>query len=260
MLIVLSPAKTLDYETPVRYQGETLPAMSAEAERLAATLRRYSPPRLAALMSVSDKLARLNVQRFKEFSTEVSRANARPAMLAFAGDVYEGLQAATMGQDDLAWAQDRVRMLSGLYGLLRPLDLMQPYRLEMGTRLKTRRGTSLYEFWGRRIAVALRELAADMTDKTLVNLASDEYSRAIDRKALGLRVVQPVFEEPRSDPDRPYAVISFMAKKARGAMTRFAIDRRIEDARELREFDRDGYRFVPEASDDARWVFRRQAR
>ena len=259
MLIVLSPAKTLDFDSAPLLDGEAEPALASDTERLVAQLRRYKPARLAELMSISDKLAQLNADRYQTFSAEYSPQNARPALFAFAGDVYEGLQARTLSETDVRWSQAHVRMLSGLYGVLRPLDLMQPYRLEMGTRLKTRRGADLYAFWGKRIAHMLRDDMAAMTDPTLVNLASDEYSRAVDRKALGHPVVQPVFEEARPNGPRPFAVVSFMAKRARGAMTRFAIDERIDRAEDLKAFDRDGYRFVPEVSDDRRWVFRRGA-
>lgn len=258
MLIVLSPAKTLDFDSPAEHGESTLPGFLPDTARLVDQLRRYRPARLGRLMSISDRLAELNAQRYRDFSPEFDTGNARPAFRAFAGDVYEGLQAGSLDAAGWAWAQAHVRVLSGLYGLLRPRDLIQPYRLEMGTRLKTRRGADLYAFWGPRLGRELRALAAPMPDPTLVNLASDEYFRAVDRKAFAGPVVQPVFEEPRPDAERPWAVISFMAKRARGAMTRFAIDERIDRAEDLKAFDRDGYRYVAGASTDIRWVFRRE--
>ena len=208
-------------------------------------------------MSISDKLGALNAARFQEWAQPFTTDNARPAILTFAGDVYDGLDARSLSEARLKWAQDHLRILSGLYGLLRPLDLMQAYRLEMGTRLKTRRGDNLYQFWGPTIAQSLNEALAADKSPVLVNLASDEYFKAVDRKTLNARIVQPVFQEPRPGKDKPWAVVSFLAKRARGAMTRYVIDKRLNDVEDLKAFDRDGYRFAPEASSDDRWVFRR---
>ncbi|MGH1360112.1 MAG: peroxide stress protein YaaA [Burkholderiaceae bacterium] len=257
MLIVLSPAKTLDLESPLKTRLHTQPEMLDEAAKLVKVLRPKSPASLSRLMSISDKLGALNASRYDDWTLPFNEANARPAVLTFAGDVYDGLDAGSLSESRLKWAQDHVRILSGLYGLLRPLDLMQPYRLEMGTRLKNTRGPNLYAFWGKRITNRLNETLANQKSPVLINLASDEYSKSIDRKALAADIVQPVFEEPRPGKDKPWAVISFMAKKARGAMARYVIEKRLTRVESLKEFDRDGYRYSPEASTDTRWVFRR---
>jgi len=255
MLIVLSPAKRLDFERPVEYHTHTRPSMLAESRRLVARLRACSPPELAALMGISDSLASLNAARYEQWRTPFTTANARPAIFAFAGDVYDGLRADTLDGDGLEWAQGHLRILSGLYGVLRPLDLMQPYRLEMGTRLPTERGPDLYSFWGTRIAHALRRAMKDAGAGVLVNLASQEYFRSVDRSTWRAPIVQPVFEQWHGG---RWKVISFDAKRARGAMARFAIDHRLGDAEGLKAFDRDGYAFDPAASDETRWVFRRR--
>jgi cytoplasmic iron level regulating protein YaaA (DUF328/UPF0246 family) len=250
LLIVLSPAKRLDFT-------EADPALPASERRfledtasLAKTARARTVSELRQLMSISDDLARLNRERFQAFQPEST--DGVQAAFAFAGDVYEGLKARELDAADLAIAQEQVRILSGLYGLLRPLDRIQPYRLEMGTRLKTRRGSSLYDFWGDRISKQLNADAEGMADPTLVNLASHEYFGAVDARALKLRVVTPHFREEKNGESR---IISFFAKRARGAMTRFAIDERIERADDLRRFDRDGYRFDKAASTDTDWIF-----
>ncbi|GAA0869621.1 peroxide stress protein YaaA [Brevundimonas basaltis] len=250
MLIVLSPAKRLDFT-------EADPALPASERRfredtasLARTARGRTVAELRGLMSLSDDLARLNRARFQAFDTE--SADGVQAAFAFAGDVYEGLKARELDATSLEWSQDRLRILSGLYGLLRPLDRIQPYRLEMGTRLKTRRGASLYDFWGDRISKCLNLDAEGHDDPTLVNLASQEYFGAVDARALKLPVVTPHFREEKDGESR---IISFFAKKARGGMARFAIDERIDRAEDLKGFDRDGYRFDKAASTDADWIF-----
>jgi hypothetical protein len=250
LLIVLSPAKRLDFT-------EADPALPASERRfredtasLARTARARTVAELRGLMSISDDLARLNRERFQAF--EADSTDGVQAAFAFAGDVYEGLRARELDADGLAFAQAHIRILSGLYGLLRPLDRIQPYRLEMGTRLKTRRGSSLYDFWGDRISKCLNAEAEGMPDPTLVNLASQEYFGAVDAKALKLRVVTPQFREAKDGESR---IISFFAKKARGAMARFAIDERIERAEDLKAFDRDGYRFDKAASSASEWIF-----
>lgn len=253
--MVLSPAKRLDFESSRAAGGATEPAMLAESRRLVERLRRYAPEELARLMRISDPLARLNVARFEQWHTPFTAANARPAVLAFAGDVYDGLQAASLDEEDLAWAQRHLRILSGLYGLLRPLDLIQAYRLEMGTRLETDRGSDLYDFWGERIARALEAALAGLDDPVLVNLASQEYFRSVERGDPAMPVVQPVFEQWHGG---RWKVMSFAAKRARGRMTRYAIVHRLQRAEQLKAFDDDGYAWVPEASDEQRWVFRRQ--
>lgn len=250
MLIVLSPAKRLDFT-------QADPALPASERRfredtasLSKTARRQTRADLRRLMGISDDLAKLNAEHFKAFDPEST--DGVQAAFAFAGDVYEGLKARELAPDALAFAQARVRILSGFYGLLRPLDRIQPYRLEMGTRLKTRRGSSLYDFWGDRLSQQLNADAQGQADPTLVNLASQEYFGAIDAKALKLPVVTPQFREEKDGESR---IISFFAKKARGAMARFAIDERLERAEDLKAFDRDGYRFDKAASSDVEWIF-----
>ncbi|MEB2317738.1 MAG: peroxide stress protein YaaA [Pseudomonadota bacterium] len=255
MLIVLSPAKRLDFESPSTREADGRPAMIAESRRLVRQLRGLTPADLARLMGISDSLASLNAARYQEWNTPFTPANAKPAVLAFAGDVYDGLQADSLDDAGLDWAQDHVRILSGLYGVLRPLDLIQAYRLEMGTRLPNERGPDLYGFWGQRIAKALRRAMADAGAKVLVNLASQEYFRSVDLAGWRAPIVQPVFEQWHGG---KWKVISFDAKRARGSMTRFAIDRRLDDAQGLKDFDHDGYAFEPAASDERRWVFRRR--
>lgn len=252
MLIVLSPAKALDFTAPKASAPLTLPELSAETAELAKTTRRLRIADLKALMSLSDDLAKLNRERFQAFDPESEEG--LQAAFAFNGDVYQGLKARELDRKALAWAQDHVRILSGLYGVLRPLDAIQPYRLEMGTRLKTRRGQSLYDFWGGRIAEALNAAASGHKDKTLVNCASGEYFGAVDRKALKLPVVACRFLEEKDGEAR---IISFYAKKARGLMARYAIDNRVERAADLRSFDREGYRFVPELSSHEEFTFAR---
>ena len=252
MLIVLSPAKRLDFT-------EADPALPASERRfledtasLARTARARSVSELRQLMSISDDLARLNRERFQAFDPD--SLDGVQAVFAFAGDVYEGLGARELDAASLVWAQDHVRILSGLYGLLRPLDRIQPYRLEMGTRLKTRRGSSLYDFWGDRISACLNADAAGQGRRAVVNLASQEYFGAVDARALKLPVVTPQFRESKDGESR---IISFFAKKARGSMTRFAIDERIDRAEDLKAFDRDGYRFDKAASSETEWIFTR---
>lgn len=252
MLLLLSPAKKLDYDTPVRTTLHTQPLFPKEAAKLIAVLKEKSAADIAKLMKLSDALAELNVQRYQEWRPSFSTRNARQAILAFNGDVYEGLRAPELSDEALEWAQEHVVMLSGLYGVLRPLDLMRPYRLEMGTRLATDRGTNLYDFWGSRIAEHLNE----RNDALVLNLASEEYFKAVDLKALNARVLQCVFQERKSD---AWKVISFHAKRARGLMARFVIDRRLDDPEGLKEFAEEGYRYAADASSADRLVFRREA-
>jgi len=255
MLFLLSPAKTLDYASPLPAVPHTLPAFAGDAADLIAVLRHKSPQEIASLMDISDSLAALNVARYQAWSPKFTARNARQAILAFDGDVYDGLQAKTLGRADLEWAQQHLRMLSGLYGVLRPLDRMQPYRLEMGTSLKVGAKANLYQYWGSRISEFLnKELAADKTP-VVINLASQEYFKAVDRQALKARVVECVFEEWRPG---GWKIISFSAKKARGLMARYAITRRIETPRKLENFNLEGYAFDPAASEPDRLVFRRR--
>jgi cytoplasmic iron level regulating protein YaaA (DUF328/UPF0246 family) len=254
MLIVLSPAKTLDYTSPVPELPVSLPRFIAQSAALIKLLRQQSPAELASLMHISDKLATLNANRYAAWSKSFTADNSRPAILAFNGDVYEGLDAAHLKPRDLQWAQDHVALLSGLYGVLRPLDLMQPYRLEMGTRLPNPKGANLYAYWGSRIAKTLREQLEAQPHPVLINLASDEYFGAVDTKALALSVIQPVFQESEAG---GHKVISFYAKRARGLMARYAITHRIADPERLKAFNAEGYAYAPEASTATRWLFRR---
>jgi uncharacterized protein len=256
MLIVLSPAKSLDFESPVPDVEASRPEFSSDANRLVRQLRELSLPEVAELMSLSDALAALNVARYGCYALRGTGPVARSAALAFDGDVYDGLGARALPVPALRHAQRHLRILSGLYGVLRPLDLIQPYRLEMGTRLAGPHGRDLYAFWGDRPAKALRRALQDLEHPVVVNLASEEYFRAVDRRTLAAPVIQPVFQERR---DGQYRVISFSAKRARGAMARFAVERRLVDPRDLKEFDDDGYRFDERASDSTTWYFRRAA-
>ncbi|CAL94504.1 peroxide stress protein YaaA [Azoarcus olearius] len=259
MIFVISPAKALDYETPPVTARFTTPDFLDDAAELIDILRTCTPADIAGLMSLSDKLASLNVARYATWSRPFAPDNAKQAILAFNGDVYEGLAATTLGEDGLAWAQDHLRILSGLYGVLRPLDLMQPYRLEMGTRLSNPRGKDLYAFWGERITTELNRLLdlerAAGREAVLVNLASEEYFKSVKPKLLKGRLVTPTFEDWK---DGRYKIISFYAKRARGLMSRYAIERQLDEVEDLKAFDSDGYAFVAEASDEHSWVFRRR--
>ncbi len=256
LLMVLSPAKSLDYTTPPTTAAATQPQFVKQAKALVDGLRKQTPQQLGALMGISDKLAALNAARFAEWKPSFTPQESKQAVLAFNGDVYEGLDAPSLSEADLHWAQQHLRILSGLYGLLRPLDLMRPYRLEMGTTWPNAKGKDLYAYWGRQIADTLStELAAGQGEPVLVNLASDEYFRSVDRKALKARVVQPVFQD--GTPQTGYKVVSFYAKRARGLMARHVIVNRLTGIEQLKGFTSDGYRFVPEASKADQWVFRR---
>lgn len=256
MLFLLSPAKTLDYDTPVDGVPHSSPRFVAEAAELIGVLREKSPQEIAGLMHLSDTLAALNVARYAAWRPRATARNARPAVFAFNGDVYGGLDARTLSPDQLAWAQAHLCILSGLYGVLRPLDRMQPYRLEMGTQLVNSQGGNLYAFWGARIAAYLRRrLAADRTP-VVVNLASQEYFRAVDRKALRARVIDCVFEDWK---DSQYRVIGFHAKRARGLMARHAVTHGISLPKQLESFDLEGYAYAAAASMPDRLVFRRRS-
>jgi cytoplasmic iron level regulating protein YaaA (DUF328/UPF0246 family) len=254
MLFLLSPAKTLDYDTPAGDLPHTEPEFVPQSIKLIDVLRKKSPRQVAGLMDLSEKLSTLNVERYRAWSPKFSEQNAKQAALAFDGDVYDGLQARTLKPQDLDWAQQHLCILSGLYGVLRPLDWMQPYRLEMGTSLKVGRAANLYRFWEPHIAAYLiRRLAADQTP-VVVNLASQEYFRAVDTRALKARVIDCVFEERRAG---GYKIISFSAKRARGLMARWAIQHRVATPKKLEGFDLDGYCFDGAASQPDRLVFRR---
>jgi cytoplasmic iron level regulating protein YaaA (DUF328/UPF0246 family) len=255
MLVLLSPAKSLDYATPLRGQVHTDPLFVKQSQQLIKVLRSYTPPQISQLMDVSDTLAGLNVARYQAWRAKATPQNARQAVLAFDGDVYDGLNARSLDDAALDWAQQHLCMLSGLYGVLRPLDLMQPYRLEMGTRLPTDRGQDLYAFWGDSITDYLNSRQAEERDPVVVNLASQEYFKAVKPKRLRARLVECVFEDYKSG---VYKIISFNAKRARGAMARFAITQRATRPEQLQAFDVDGYRFQAGLSSSERLVFRRK--
>ena len=258
-MFLLSPAKSLDYETPVGATHpdlpHTLPHFAAQAAELIEVLRPYSPQQIAELMDLSDALSVLNVARYEAWRPKFTAKNAKQAVLAFNGDVYEGLDAKTLNAKQLDWAQDHVCILSGLYGVLRPLDWMQPYRLEMGTSLKNPKGNNLYKFWGSQIAEYLNEHLAKDKRPVIINLASQEYFKSVDRKTLQARVVECVFEDYKGG---KYKVISFNAKRARGLMARWAITHKASQPEDLLAFDSEGYAFDKTASEADRLVFRRK--
>ncbi|MBL8327915.1 MAG: peroxide stress protein YaaA [Rubrivivax sp.] len=257
MLFLLSPAKSLDDDTRVPaavLRRATEPLFPQRAAALIEILRRQSPAELASLMDLSDALAALNVGRYAAWQSEATLDNSKPAVLAFNGDVYEGLQARSLKAADLDWAQQHLVILSGLYGVLRPLDRLQPYRLEMGTALATPSGRNLYEYWGDTLAGYLNERLAAERSPVIINLASQEYARAALRPSLQARVIHCQFEEGRQG---RYGIISFFAKRARGLMARWAIEHRVRKPQALQAFDGEGYAFDPQASAPDRWVFRR---
>ena len=254
MIFLLSPAKALDYDTPPHVAMHTQPLFIKQAAELIDVMQAKSPQEIASLMKLSDALSGLNAARYQAWSAQFTAKNSKQAVLAFNGDVYEGLNAKTLSEPQLAWAQKHVCILSGLYGVLRPLDWMQPYRLEMGTRLVTGKGKNLYQFWGTQIADYLNQRATADTSPLVVNLASEEYFKAVDRKALKARVVTCVFEEFRGD---KYKIISFMAKRARGLMVRYAVENHLVSVEGLKDFDAEGYAFDAAVSTLDRLVFRR---
>ena len=258
MLYLLSPAKSLDYDTPVPAavaRRATEPLFVAQAAELIDVMRRKSAAEVAALMELSDTLARLNVDRYAAWRAEATALNSKPAVLAFNGDVYDGLDARSLKTADLTWAQQHLVLLSGLYGALRPLDRLQPYRLEMGTALKTRRGKDLYAFWGDTVSAHLNERLAAERTPVMVNLASVEYARVALRKTLAARVIDCVFEDWKGG---EYKVISFFAKRARGLMARHAVLQRINSPKKLEGFAADGYALDRDVSTPDRLVFRRR--
>jgi cytoplasmic iron level regulating protein YaaA (DUF328/UPF0246 family) len=254
MLLLISPAKTLDYETPVTTQLKSEPEFTDRAETLINNLRDYAPQDIAELMKLSDKLASLNVARYQSWVKEHNEANAKQALLAFKGDVYTGLDAESFDDEDYQFAQNHLRILSGLYGLLKPMDLMQPYRLEMGTKLQNEAGKNLYSYWGSTITDRLNNELDDEQTPVVVNLASNEYFKSVQPKALNARLISPEFKDLKNG---QYKIISFYAKKARGLMTRYAIKNRIENPEELKQFDLEGYRFNASMSEGDKWVFTR---
>ncbi|ESQ78840.1 peroxide stress protein YaaA [Asticcacaulis sp. YBE204] len=251
MIILLSPAKSLD-ETPFTPARDvTEPRFTRDTQSLLKVMKKQKPADLKRLMDISDKLAEMNRARYKGFTDQA----ALPAAMLFDGDVYTGLRARELDAEGLVFAQDHVRILSGLYGLLRPLDLIRPYRLEMGTSLETTKGGTLYAFWGDKIAKEINADAKTAETKTVLNLASQEYARAALTKALKPKVINVKFLEIK---DGKTSMISFFAKKARGLMARYVIDHRITEPEAVKAFDYEGYRFVPEASSDVEWTFSRK--
>ncbi|MCE0558195.1 MULTISPECIES: peroxide stress protein YaaA [unclassified Motilimonas] len=254
MLVLISPAKTLDYESPLATDTFSQPEFVAHSHELIKRCRELTPLQISQLMKISDKLAGLNAARFAEWQPEFNLENSRQALLAFKGDVYTGLDAASFSEQDFAFAQQHLRMLSGLYGLLKPLDLMQPYRLEMGTKLDTARGKNLYEFWGDIITDKVNQALAEQGDELVVNLASNEYFKAVKRKDLKGKLVTPVFKDNKNG---QYKVISFYAKKARGLMARYIIQNQLTTVAQLKQFDLDGYFFSEIDSKPYELVFKR---
>ncbi len=255
MLIVVSPAKTLDYETPPKTKQFTLPSYLDDSQLLIDRLRELSALDISELMKVSSKIAELNVERYESWQPDFTPDNAKQAILAFKGDVYTGLDANSFSAADFKFAQSHLRMLSGLYGFLRPLDLMQPYRLEMGTRLQNVRGKNLYEFWGTKITEGLNQQLKKIKSNTLINLASNEYFKAVKPASLNAEIITPAFKEYKNG---QYKMIGIYAKKARGLMSRFIIQNRLSNVDDLQQFDVDGYAFNPHMSDDKTWIFTRK--
>jgi cytoplasmic iron level regulating protein YaaA (DUF328/UPF0246 family) len=255
MLTVISPAKTLDYDTPTVTDAFTQPVHLTQSRKLVRRLREFSTPNLSTLMNVNDNIAELNRQRFKKWKTPFKPENARQAIFAFKGDAYIGLDAYSMTKQNVDFAQQHLRILSGLYGVLRPLDLIQPYRLEMGTRIDTNTGKNLYQFWDGRITKTLNQELRQSNSKSLINLASIEYFKSIKPKVLKAAVITPVFKDYHKG---SYQVIGFFAKKARGLMARYLIDNEIDNPAELMNFGADGYAYNAAMSSSHEWVFTRR--
>ncbi|ENW21039.1 peroxide stress protein YaaA [Acinetobacter haemolyticus] len=254
MLALISPAKTLDYTTALPTDTYTQPRLLEQSQQLIDVCRKLSASEIASLMTVSEKIANLNVERFRDWNADFDFSNARQALFAFKGDVYTGLDAYHLKDQDIDFAQQHLRMLSGLYGLLRPLDLMMPYRLEMGTKLKNSRGHNLYEFWGSIITDQINQDLAEIDAKVLVNLASDEYYKSVNEKKIKAEIVKPVFLDQKNG---KYKVISFYAKKARGLMARYLIENKLNQVEKLKAFDSEGYYFDAESSSNKELVFKR---
>ena len=251
IITIISPAKKLDYETADHKLKSSQPALLNDSKSLIANLKKLSPQEVSSLMGLSDSLGALNFERFQEWKTPFTISNSKHAVMAFKGDVYQGLDATSLSEDDLSWAQENLRILSGLYGILKPLDLMQAYRLEMGTKFKTERGKDLYEFWGATITEELNETFKSSND-ILLNLASNEYFRSINQTKINARIITPAFMDYKND---KYKIISFFAKKARGLMTRFVIRNRVTDANQIKDFSEAGYKFNEAMSTEEKPVF-----
>jgi cytoplasmic iron level regulating protein YaaA (DUF328/UPF0246 family) len=254
MKIVISPAKTLDYETAPVTQTASMPRFLEQSQQLINELSKLSVQDVAELMKLSDKLASLNVARYNSWQADYELGDAKQAVLAFKGDVYTGLDAETLSEEQFAFASEHLRILSGLYGVLKPLDLMLPYRLEMGTKLANSKGKDLYAFWGNTLTDSLNEEFSTDEAPVLINLASNEYFKAVKAKSLNARIITPVFKDQKNG---QYKIISFYAKKARGLMTRYIIDQAITDPEVIKKFDYEGYYFAESESEGDTWVFKR---
>jgi hypothetical protein len=255
MLVVVSPAKNLDYDSLLTTQKHSQPALLDHSQILIDRCKKLSPANISSLMGISDKLAGLNAARFGEWQQPFTTDNARPALLAFNGDVYTGIDAKTLTEQNFDYAQQHLRILSGLYGLLKPLDLMQAYRLEMGSKLDNERGANLYQFWGDIITEALNTALAEQGDNILVNLASNEYFKSVKKKSFTGDIITPAFKDWKNG---QYKIISFFAKKARGLMARYIIENQINQPEDLKGFDVAGYQFSGEFSQGNEWVFTRK--
>jgi cytoplasmic iron level regulating protein YaaA (DUF328/UPF0246 family) len=254
MLIVISPAKSLDFKTPTTTANYTIPEFLDQSEKLIGKLKKMSPGQLSGLMNISKDLGELNFQRYQNWGLPFNTDNAKQAVLAFNGDVYQGLQAGSLSEEQLELAQKRLRILSGLYGVLKPLDLIQPYRLEMGTKLRYYKSKDLYKFWNPALTKKINEAVKESGSGVLVNLASNEYFKSIDKKNLEAEIVTPGFKDRKNG---EYKMVSFFAKKARGLMTRFILDNNITDAEDLQAFNYEGYVFNPNLSKPGNPVFTR---
>jgi cytoplasmic iron level regulating protein YaaA (DUF328/UPF0246 family) len=254
MLLLISPAKTLDFETPAPTAEFTQADFLKQSKQLISELRVLAPQDISKLMSISDKLGVLNFDRFASWKTPFKPSNAKQAVYAFQGDVYTGMQAETFSEDDIQFAQQHLRILSGLYGLLRPLDLIQAYRLEMGTSFANSRGKNLYEFWGDSITAAVNKQLKELSSSVVINLASNEYFSAIKPKSLKAEIITPVFKDQKNG---QYKIISFFAKKARGMMSAYIIQNRITEPEAIKQFNVAGYAFEPSQSSEREWVFTR---
>jgi len=256
MLMVISPAKKLDYETPVAFTDSSQPQFLPQAQDLIDQIKPLAPHDISSLMHISDALGQLNYDRFQNWSTPFTSDNARMALFAFKGDVYQGIEAETFSEADLAFAQGHLRILSGLYGLLRPQDLMQAYRLEMGTKFQNSKGKDLYEFWGGQITEALNQDLSANKSEYLVNLASNEYFKSVKKRDLNVPIITPIFKDNKNG---QYKIISFYAKKARGLMAAFIIKNRIENVEDLKAFNEQGYVYNEALSKGNDWVFTRES-
>lgn len=256
MLAIISPAKRLDFESPVGTKKFSTPDFVKESTELIKTLRQFEPAQISSLMKLSDKLGELNHRRYHEWRPTFDAEHTRPAILAFQGDVYVGLDGPSLSERDYTWAQKHLRILSGLHGLLRPMDRIHPYRLEMGARLTTKRGNNLYEFWGDKVTDALNQAIAEQKQKVLINLASNEYYSVIRPEKVDARIINIQFKEHK---DGKLKIISFYAKKARGLMARYMILNRAKSVDALKAFNYEGYRFDPALSDDENWLFTRKS-